>query len=135
MATRHRLDEISRYSTIVIVEGILDVIKTGPFATCLFTKALNNALKSKIIKGLQQYGNEAVAVVMLDPDQDEKEQKRGMPHHNETLAKVLDEYVKSFPVYLPSGSDPGSLTSAEIMEFIQAAAERKKVKLNLKRRF
>jgi len=130
----YRMDVIAEYSTIVIVEGILDAIKTGPFATCLFSKSLNAALKVKIVKGLQRYGEEAVAVIMLDPDQNEKEKQRRMEHHIESLSNALGGYVRTLPVYLPSGQDPGSMTSAEIMSHIQAAAREKKVELNFNKR-
>jgi len=124
----YRLDVVAQYSTVVLVEGILDAIKTGPFATPLLTKNLNQALKKKILRGLQQYGDDAVAVIMLDPDQNEKE--KGMPHHIEVVAAALEESVKTLPVYLPSGYDPGKMTTENIMQHILKAAEKAKIKLN-----
>jgi hypothetical protein len=101
----YRLDVALRYSTIVIVEGILDCIKVGPFATCLFTKTLNVELKKKIVKGLQKYGDDAVAIVMLDPDQSEKERQKGTKHPIEVVADALAEYVPHvLRVYLPTGN-------------------------------
>jgi len=130
----YRLDVVARYRTVVIVEGILDCIKTGPFATCLFTKTLNGELKKKIVKGLQKYGNDAVAVVMLDPDQSEKERLKGVKHPIEVVADALAEYIPSvLRVYLPSGNDPGSMTHQEIMRHIHQAAKKENVTLNFRR--
>jgi len=131
----YRLDVVLRYSTVVLVEGILDCIKVGPFATCLFTKTLNVELKKKIVKGLQQYGDDAVAVVMLDPDQSEQERRKGVKHPIEVVADALAEYIPHvLRVYLPAGNDPGSMTHDEIMQHIQRAAKRERMTLDFRKR-
>jgi hypothetical protein len=120
----YNLDIALQYSTVVIVEGVLDCIKTGPFATCLFTKTLSIPLKKQIVRGLSQYGDEATVVVMLDPDQDEKEKARGVPHHIERVASAFAEYIPNIlRVYLPQGRDPGSMTQTEILHEIYQASE------------
>jgi hypothetical protein len=122
-AVGYNLDIALQYSSIVIVEGILDCIKTGPFATCLFTKTLSIALKKQIVRGLARYGDEATVVVMLDPDQDEKEKARGAAHHIERVASAFAEYIPNIlRVYLPSGKDPGSMDHKEILREINRAA-------------
>jgi hypothetical protein len=129
------LDQVLCYSTIVIVEGILDAIRTGPFATCLFTKTVPAALKKQIHKGLQQY-RDAVIVVMLDPDQSDSERKRGVRHHIERVAETFRESgsAQVVTVYLPKGRDPGSMSQAEILRAIRKAAQEQQVKLNFKQR-
>lgn len=129
------LDQVLCYSTIVIVEGILDAIRTGPFATCLFTKTISAALKKQIHKGLQQY-QDSVIVVMLDPDQSESERKRGVRHHIERVAEIFRESgsAQVVTVYLPKGRDPGDMSQAEILRAIRKAAQEQQVKLNFKQR-
>jgi len=134
-AVGFNLDRVLCYSTIVIVEGILDAIRTGPFATCLFTKTVPATLKKRIHKGLQEY-RDAVIVVMLDPDQSESERKRGVRHHIERVAEVFRESgsARVVTVYLPNGRDPGSMTRREIHRAIRNAAQEQNVQLNFKQR-
>jgi hypothetical protein len=130
-AVGYNLDRVMQYSTIVIAEGILDCIKTGPFATCLFTKSLPLSLKKMIVRGLMKYGGDATAVIMLDPEQDAKEKARGVPHHIERAAAAFEEYIPNvLRVYLPGGKDPGSMTHEAVMREIKKAAKEKGVKLN-----
>jgi hypothetical protein len=134
-AVGYNLDTVLCYSTIVIVEGILDCIKTGPFATCLFTKSLPLALKKQIVRGLSQYGDDATVIVMLDPEQDEKEKQKGSPHHIERVAAAFEEYVPNvLRIYLPNGCDPGSMTHDAITREIKKAARNAKLKICLTRR-
>jgi hypothetical protein len=129
-AVGYNLDLVSQYRTVVIVEGILDAVKTGPFATCLFSKTLSQALKKKIVRILQRYGSEATAVVMLDPKQNEKERLRNVKHPIEAVADALAEYIPNvLRVYLPPEHDPGSMTSEKIMQSIQQAARTANIQL------
>jgi hypothetical protein len=132
-AVGYNLDVVLQYRTVVIVEGILDAVKTGPFATCLLTKTLSQALKKKIARGLQRYGDEATVVVMLDPKQHEKERRRGIKHPIEIVADALAEYIPHvLRVYLPPEHDPGSMTSEEIMQHMRAARQAA-IKLNFEK--
>lgn len=124
------LDIVAKYSTIVLVEGILDAIKVGPFATCLFTKHLNATLHKKLVRMLQHHGDDAAIIIMLDPEQDKKEKARGMPHQIEVAANKFTEYVNVLRVYLPIGTDPGSMSPEENMRYIQKAARKTKIKLD-----
>jgi hypothetical protein len=134
-AVGYRLDKVLQYSTVVLVEGIFDAIKTGPYATCLFSKSLPKQLRNKIVKGLQRYGDEAVVVVMLDPEQDEKEKARGVAHHIESVAASFTDYIANvLRVYLPIGKDPGSMTHEDITKHIVRAAQKAKIALNFERR-
>jgi len=72
---------------------------------------------------------------MLDPDQCEKEQRKGVKHPIEVVADALAEYIpKVLRVYLPSGNDPGSMAHNEIMQHIHKAANGEKVKLDFRKR-
>ena len=125
------LDIALQYSTVVVVEGVFDAIRVGPFATCLFTKTLGVELKKKIVRGLQRHGNKAAVVVMLDPGQSEKERLKSVPHHIETVAAAFKEYIPNvLTVYLTQGKDPGSLSPVAIMRHIQDAAKKSRINLN-----
>jgi hypothetical protein len=129
----YELDTVLQYRTVVVVEGIFDAIKTGPFATCLFTKTLSLNIKKRIVEGLSDREGTAL-VVMLDPDQSASEKQRGVTHPIEALASQFKDY--SFPVvkvYLPSGKDPGSMTSAAILREIKQAAQEQKVSLDFRK--
>ena len=131
----YNLDTALQYSTIVLVEGALDTIKTGPFAVGILSNKLNAILKKKIIRGLQKYGEEAAIVVMLDPEQNEEEARRGVKHHIEVTAAAFEEYVPTIlKVYLPLGSDPASMSSNKIMSHIECEARKAKIRLNFERR-
>jgi hypothetical protein len=130
----YNLDRVLCYSTVVITEGVLDAVRTGPFATCLFTKTVNQTLRKKILRGLQQYKN-PVIVIMLDPEQSEKEKARGAVHHIEKAADAFRGYdVRVVTVYLPEGTDPGSLPRKEIMKQIRRAAKEQGVRLDFTER-
>ena len=131
----YNLDRVLCYSTIVVVEGVLDAVKTGPFATCLFTKSVPESLKKRILKGLQCY-RDAVIVVMLDPDQSESERKRGVRHHIERVAESFRQSgsARVLPVYLPNGQDPGSMLQKDILREIHKAAKQQRIKLNFNQR-
>jgi hypothetical protein len=131
----YNLDQVLCYSTVVIVEGILDAIRTGPFATCLFTKSVPETLKKRILRGLQRYRN-AVIVVMLDPMQNEKDRKRGVRHPIEQVAEAFRTAgdVQVVTVYLPDGHDPGSMHSKDIHTAIRQASQAQGVKISFKQR-
>jgi hypothetical protein len=129
----YNLDQALCYSTIVIVEGVLDCIRTGPYAACLFTKTISQTTKRLILRGLAKYAEEAAVVVMLDPVQNEKDKNRGSLHHIERLAsefhpKYLSRVVR---VYLPDGNDPANMTREELREQIERAAREQRVPICL----
>jgi hypothetical protein len=131
----YNLDRVLCYSTIVIVEGILDCVKTGPFATCLFTKSISRELKKRIVRGLAEYGEDAAVIVMLDPEQDAKEKEKGVPHHIEKVAAALEEYIPNvLRVYLPNGRDPGGMRHEEIMREITKTARKTGISIDLTQR-
>ena len=134
-AIGYNLEQVLCYSTIVIVEGILDAIRTGPFATCLFTKTVPATLKKRILKGLQKHKH-PVIVIMLDPDQSDAEKNK--THHIEQTANAFlgaGVDIKLVKVYLPSGKDPGSMSTGEIHKAIRKAAKEQHVHIDFTKHF
>jgi hypothetical protein len=128
----YNLDQALCYSTVVLVEGVLDVIKTGDYATCLFTKTVPANLKKRIIHGLTEYGSKATLVIMLDPDQSAPEKRAHSLHHIEAAASVFQPYIPNIlKVYLPDGEDPGSMTTADITNIIRQKAIENNIPINL----
>jgi hypothetical protein len=129
----YNLDQALCYSTVVIVEGILDCIRTGPYATCLFNKTMSQMTRRLILRGLSRYGSDAALVVMLDPKQNEKDKKRGAVHHIEKLfAEFFPKYLTNVvKVYLPDDRDPGSMTQDELREQIERVASSQRVPICL----
>jgi hypothetical protein len=128
----YNLDYALCHSTLVLVEGILDVIKTGGYATCLFTKTVSANLKNQIIRGLKQYGDDATLIIMLDPTQAPNEQRRQSLHHIEAAAAEFADHIPNIlKIYLPDGKDPGSMEHDEITKIIVQSAEAQNIKINL----
>ncbi len=63
-------------------------------------------------------------VVMLDPNQDPKEKKRGRPHHINKLACQLQELkLRVVRCRLPKDTDPGSLDRDYMIDCIYKSAK------------
>jgi hypothetical protein len=128
----YNLDLALCYSTLVIVEGVFDAIKTGAYATCMFTNSVPATLRKQIVKGLAVYGDDAVVVIMLDPSQSDEANRRKSVHHIEAAAAAFVNYVPHvLKIYLPNNQDPGSMTHEEITKVILQTAEQENVKINL----
>jgi 5S rRNA maturation endonuclease (ribonuclease M5) len=126
----YNLETALRYSTVVIVEGILDAIRTGEYATCLFSKTVSPALRQRIVRGLAKYKDKATVVIMLDPDQPTNE--KNFVHHIESVATEFSKYIPNVVrVYLPDGNDPADMKTDDLTAAIYKAAEKQKVKINL----
>jgi hypothetical protein len=84
---------------------------------------------------LAPYGESAAIIVMLDPEQNEKEKAKGTPHHIEKVAAAFEEYIPNvLRVYLPNGHDPGSMTHEAILKEITKAAKKAKIAICLTRK-
>jgi hypothetical protein len=127
----YNLDRAVQHQTIVVVEGPADTWGFGPQSFALLSKTISPLLVAKLQHWIDRYwGHRAVIVVMLDPDQDSVSARKGSPHHIEIAAKVLRDNLRSelrdrvVPLYLPAGSDPGSLDRGFMRDVIQQAAEK-----------
>lgn len=129
----YNMDTAVRHQTIAVVEGPMDVWGFGPQAFGLLGKTMNAELARKLGRWLDLYwGEQATILVILDPDQDETSARRHDKHHIEKCVDVLRDNLRTrhrdriLPIYLPVGTDPGSLDRAFMRRLIQEkAAERR----------
>lgn len=133
----YNYDQAVQYVTPVIVEGPADVWSYGQQAMGCIGKSMNAVLIRRL---LQRCGDES-AVVMLDPNPDEKAKaKMGerYVHHIDRLVKALTGkhgFRKGVAgVYLPLDTDPGSLDRAYMRDYIAQAAQEQGVPVSFKRR-
>lgn len=120
----YNLDRAMQYSTIIVVEGFLDCVQTGPQAVGCLGKVCTFGVQSKIIRALKKQDKPGVVVLMTDPKQDEVSKEKGRMHHIEQMRQAFEgkvDYV--LPVYLPEDRDPGSSSSLWLRQFIQARAD------------
>lgn len=133
-------DRAVKYRTPVIVEGPADVWGYGTQALGVIGKTMSAGLRRKLVA----LCGEGACVVMLDPEPDEKmkaRQGKRYVHHIEKLAKQLegDEHAPGFRkgvvrVYLPLGTDPGSLPRSDSRDAIRDAAKEQGIKISFKAR-
>jgi hypothetical protein len=79
--------------------------------------------------------HDPVVVVMLDPEQDPNEAERGRPHHIERLVNDLKPAFRKrvFGLYLPEGTDPGSLDRYWMFRRIREEAEKRGLEVSFGR--
>ncbi|HUE74576.1 MAG TPA: hypothetical protein VMP01_27155 [Pirellulaceae bacterium] len=117
LSSGFNLEQACQYHTKVIVEGAFDVLGVGRQGWALLGKTLSHAKLKNLKTEVGRYCDLGAFVVVLDPDQPEKERLKGLPHQIETAYATL---AKEFgaqrvaKVYLPSGMDPGSMVSAQL---------------------
>ena len=108
-----------RSRVAVVVEGPADRWAIGRPGVALLSKSLGSQKLGRLLAGLHNSSVEAV-VILLDPDQPEKERHR--PHQ----IKVATETLRSrwgglvLPVYLPQGQnrDPGNSEAAYLAHYL-----------------
>lgn len=103
------------------VEGPFDWIAAGRCSGAVLGKIISRDKASVIARALQKRPiKHRVSVILMDPDISSDAKKRGDLHHIEKsaaeLRKVIDEPV--VPVYLPPGTDPGSLYTGYIHDTV-----------------
>lgn len=117
----YNIDEAQKYSTVMVVEGPIDVWGCGLQGVGLIGKKLSppklDLLKSKC--------KDATVVIMLDPDQPEKEKAKGRPHQiEEAYERALGNFKGGVvKVYLPTKTDPGSLERDYLLDCVRDAAK------------
>lgn len=125
-------EEAIRHNCIVITEGMLDAISTGPCAIAVFGKSVSKTMCSRIVFEMQSRGGGAI-VVMLDGQIDESERRRGAIHHIKKTAKqFIGCGLPISEVYLKS--DPGSTPREEIWEEIISQSNAQGVRVDSRRR-
>jgi hypothetical protein len=127
----YNMERAVRHQTIMVVEGPADVWGAGVQSFGILGKSLDPEMAKKLRKWISLYWKDnAVVVVLLDPDQDQVSKAEGKLHHIEQTANVLRETLgrgladRVVPVYLPSGTDPGNLDRVYMREIIRSTAEK-----------
>lgn len=132
----YNYDRAIRYRTVVIVEGPFDVWSTGSMAFGLLGTKLSTPMLETFVKEMRKrHGRAATVVVMLDPEMPKQiKSRRPVVHPIEQLCHDLAPHFpgRVVPVYLPVGSDPGSLPRSVVHRHIHAAAKRRGISLDLR---
>jgi hypothetical protein len=124
-------DTASQFKTIILVEGAFDAIRTGTNAVGILGKSLSSEMRQRVITAARRNGADATIVVMLDPDQDKREELLQETHHIRRLAAQLREgWTRVVEVYLPAGQDPASMTPEALQYYIGEAASCSGITLN-----
>jgi len=112
------------HSTVVIVEGPMDVWAVGPQGFGVFGKTVSNTLRTYLLEqmGSRHSPDEAVIVILLDPRKDSKDKI----HHIERLWAQLATCgapVRILRVYLPEHLDPGDCQRGWLRDYIRKAGD------------
>ena len=135
----YNYDRAIQYCTVVIVEGPADVWSTGRMAFGLFGTKLSAAMLETFVSDMQRrHGNQATVVVMLDPELPKqiKSRRRPIVHPITKLCQDLNPHFPNrvVPVFLPLGTDPGSLSRAVLHQQIRAAASMLGIKIDFSKK-
>lgn len=117
------LDVARQYHTGVLVEGFFDVFRAGPMCMPLLGSSIN-PLQRKLLT--QAFGKRS-AVLLLDPDVKGDEKK--WPKIHESILDIQRQMPLAV-VWLPEGSDPGSLEREVTCEIIREQARDQHVKVS-----
>ncbi len=121
-------EEAITHPVVLIVEGCLDAIRSGPNAMALMGKTIGHQLATQLVDDLTK---DAVVGIMLDPKQDEKAEARGDKHHQFALLEKLSPLLpgRVFNVWLPDHLDPGTATPKQVDMAVRAGAKVAGIKL------
>jgi hypothetical protein len=126
----YNFDVARKQSYLVVCEGPSDVWSFGPEAVALFGKSASRMQREQIV----QYFQDRPVILLLDPNWDEDKEKK---HHIDKLYEQLtDSPLRDWlvKVFLPLGSDPGSLDRKFMLELIRDEAAKRGIKLPRRRR-
>jgi len=118
----YNVERATDYETVVIVEGVTDVWKIGENATAIFGLRTNpeaiNVFTSLLFEKHQ--GN-ATVCVCLDPDLplNTKTHQHQIHVLTRQLSSNLYRIKTVVPIWLPAGTDPGSLDREYLRNYIQ----------------
>jgi hypothetical protein len=92
-------------------------------------------LMRKIARTLKErFGNKAAVVVMLDPEWDDRAIKKNEHPIDTLVARLRDAGMATVPVWLPEGTDPGSLDRAICREMAVKAGRKLGIPVTFSRR-
>lgn len=124
-----------RHPTIGFVEGVTDAWNIGPQAMAVLGKSLSPELARRIVRTMKsRFGEEAAAFVMLDPEWDDQAIKKKI-HPMQKMAAMLNRLeLPTVEVWLPKGSDPGSLDRRVVRDMAIAAGRTRGVPVTFARK-
>lgn len=138
-ALAYNYDKAVEYRMPVIVEGPADVWGFGPQSMGCIGKSMSLPLVRRLVAAVCRVSRQErpVLAVMLDPEPDHKAAaKPNYVHHIEKLALSLEstKAVDVIRVYLPLGTDPGSLNREYLRDYITECGREQGLKVSFKKR-
>lgn len=109
----YNIDNMCRWETGVLVEGVTGCWRFGPMAGAIFGNSMSEAQKRKFLSVFRK----RTAILLLDPEEFE----------SNSTKKLVSEMKKHMPgnfcaVRLPTGTDPGLLGREFQREFVRQEA-------------
>jgi hypothetical protein len=98
----YNLGNAAQYRTGVVVEGVTDVWRYGPMAVCTLGAAFTAAQQALFCNTFK----DGSGVLLYDPDMRQKQAKKHAAIVTSCQTKLKNGFCA---VYLPEGTDPGSL--------------------------
>lgn len=123
----YNLGNAVKYRTGIVVEGVTDVWKLGPQAVCTLGASFTQPQQSLFRKNFKNWGG----LLLYDPDMKEK-----LAGTIASIVSSLHEQLNSgfCAVYLPDGTDPGSLARDFLRPYITQQAAEQGVNVSWKKR-
>lgn len=120
----YNFDRAVRYQTGVVVEGVTDVWSFGGMAMCTFGSHMTAQQFTKCVNAFRRRS----LCLLFDPD------AREVP----VIQRLVERFQAAMPgafaaVWLPRGTDPGSLDRDFLREFVAGEAAEQGVKVSWKR--
>jgi hypothetical protein len=136
----YNYDRAVTHPAVVIVEGPMDVWSTGFMSFGLLGITLSSEMRDNFVADMRKnHGERGIVVVMLDPEMPKAPHSSRRPavHPIERLRRELEPHFphRVVPVYLPLGTDPGSLSQRILHEHIHAAARKLGVHVDFPKSF
>ena len=121
----YNLDRAAAHRSVALVEGVTSAWRIGFQAVACFGKSLAFTQARLLASTLRMnHGDDVSVAIVLDPDQDSKQRAKGALHHIEKAWSILEPLLpgRVFRVYLPRGTDPGSLSTPEVRRLVLEAS-------------
>jgi len=131
----YNLDRALQCRTVCVVEGMADTWGILGRGVGVIGKTISPYQRRLLVSSIRKrYGDNATIVLLLDPDQDAKARERGDLHHISKAYRDLKNCgLPVLPVYLPAGTDPGSLASEFTFAYIRAEAKKHGIAVDFRR--
>jgi len=129
------LAEAAAWRTILVVEGPGDRWGVGKYGAGVLGKTVGQPKAMRIAKAAGNHPDQNI-VVLLDPTQDRVSKLRKRRHHIEVACESLRQYAKCgvHGVYLPAGTDPGSLDQQYTLDYVERELGEQGVRISWERK-